>query len=309
MRTQLQLKSSRSDDEVHTLLGKKALYADAPLITTSGDVSVFKPDGTKLCTVLRGSIPTELIDEAFPFMYEMRHHETNNRGAYAGSDRVLMDGLGPNINLGNHYVSIKKDGTTSRTKRAALVRSTSVGFLDRSPRIPYCRQTAYSTQYPEKWGAALPFIQHVSALFQQTIPDRYAAQLHAAKSTHPAFVIPATAFTTITVNNTVAGAFHTDKGDFKPGFGAMVVFRRGHYRGAEFVFPKYGIGADLQHGDIIFFDPHEVHGNIPFHDTKGREAEDYVRISMVFYFRQRMVDCLEPKAEVERAKALRGSLA
>jgi hypothetical protein len=88
----------------------------------------------------------------------------------------------------------------------------------------------------------------------------------------------------------------------------MAVMRRGHYRGAELVFPKYGVGADLQHGDVIFFDPHEVHGNLAFREGIGVEAEDWARISMVMYFRTRMVDCLEPRAELERAKGVRGEV-
>jgi hypothetical protein len=88
----------------------------------------------------------------------------------------------------------------------------------------------------------------------------------------------------------------------------MAVMRRGHYRGAELVFPKYGVGADLQHGDVIFFDPHEVHCNLAFREGIGVEAEDWARISMVMYFRTRMVDCLEPRAELERAKGVRGEV-
>jgi hypothetical protein len=88
----------------------------------------------------------------------------------------------------------------------------------------------------------------------------------------------------------------------------MAVFRRGRYDGAQLVFPKYGVAADLRHGDVVFFDPHEVHGNIPFRDGVGAEGVDWVRISMVFYFRTKMLECLSPEAELERAKRLRGAI-
>ena len=66
-----------------------------------------------------------------------------------------------------------------------------------------------------------------------------------ARRLHPAWVIPGTPFTTATVNNTYAGAIHTDAGDLKAGFGVLVVLREGHYEGCETVFPEYGVGVDL----------------------------------------------------------------
>jgi hypothetical protein len=286
MRAQLQLRNSRSDEEVRVLLGKKARAEDAGICANGGDVSVFKPTGERLLTVLRAAVPDDLIAAAFPVMWEMRKHANDNRGTYTGEERVYKPG--------------------AKTGRVSAIRSVVLGAMDRNPRIPYCRQTALTTQYPEQWGAALPFIQHVAKLFQQTVPDRYAAQLGAATRTHAAYVLPETPFTTVTVNNTVAGAYHTDKGDYAPGFGAMVYFRRGKYNGGELVFPKYGVSYDARHGDVVFFDPHEVHGVVPFRDGEGREGEDWVRLSMVFYFRSRMEECLAPAQELERAKALHG---
>jgi hypothetical protein len=304
VRQQLQARSSLPDTHVKALLGKVPRPDDFSLITRSGDISVFKPDGTRLLTVLRGALDLSLVNGAFPFMWGLRAHTTTNRGNYSGEDRDAA--TKPGITNGKRTRRVKADGTISNTPQAAPVRSVVVGAFDRSPRIPYCRQTAYSTQAPGKWAKALPFIQQVSMLFKETVPDRYASQLGAAQKTHPAYIIPGTNFTTITVNNTVAGAYHTDKGDYPGGFGVIVVMRKGSYGGAELGFPRYGVAADLQHGDIIFFDPHEVHGNTPFRDPIGREGEDFIRISMVFYFRTKMMDCLEPVKEVERAKMTRG---
>lgn len=306
MRPQLHLRSSLSDAETKALLGKKGKRSDAVIIAHE-PVSVFKPNGSRLLTTLRGAIDEKLIDAAWPFMWEMRKYETFNRGSYAGEDAANNDRRSQEKQGGVRYRAVKRDGTVSNTNHAPGVRSAIAGFFDRNPRFPFCRETMFSTKHPEKWAAAFPFIQRVGELFKEVVPERYAAQLEAAQKTHPAYVIPGTPFTTITINNTVAGAYHTDKGDFAPGFGIIVVFRKGTYGGAELVFPKYGVGADLQHGDIIFFDPHEVHGNLPFRDGQGHEGEDWVRISMVFYFRERMLECLEPAQELERAKLVRSS--
>jgi hypothetical protein len=146
-------------------------------------------------------------------------------------------------------------------------------------------------------------------IFRREIPDRYAAQESAANRTHPAYVIPDSPFTTLTINNCVAGAYHTDSGDYEPGFGCIVVFRRGHYDGALLGFPAYGCAADLHHRDVILFDAHEVHGNTPFQNTVGVEGEDWERLSVVFYFREKMTECLAPSDELERAKRLGSNLA
>ena len=305
MRAQLQLRSSLPDEVVRSIVGKRGNPQDAPVLL-AGDASAFKPNGERLLTLVRGAFDRRMLDGAWPFMWGLRKHVSTNRGAYGG-DEALDDGRAK-LRTGTRYLAVKKDGTISKTNHANPVRSVVAGAFDRSPRIPFCRQTAYSTDEPQKWGEALPFIQRVGELFREIVPDRAAAQQEQADRTQPAYVIPRTPFTTITVNNTVAGTYHTDKGDFPKGFGVMAVMRKGHYRGAELVFPKYGVGADLQHGDCIFFDPHEVHGNLAFYEGIGKEAEDWVRISMVFYFRTKMVECLEPKAELERAKNVRGGI-
>lgn len=305
----IQLRSRVPDAVVKTRLGTHAKPSDAQIAVTGDGVTVFKPDGKRLLVLRRGAIRPEVIDAAWKFMYGLRVHLSDNRGVYAGGERMREFAGGDPVHATrSKFQRVKGDGTLSRTNRTIPLRSAVVGFLDRGPRQYFCRQTQISTKYPEEWAAALPFVQEVGALFKEVVPDRYATQLQAAQTTHPAYILPGTPFTTITVNNTVAGAYHTDKGDYGPGFGVMAVFRKGQYSGADFVFPAYGVSCDLQHGDVIFFDPHEVHGNIPFRDGVGSEGEDWIRISMVLYFREHMPECLAPPAELDRARHVRGKL-
>jgi hypothetical protein len=295
----VQLRSSVDEAIVRSRLGTHAKPSDVKLALT-GDASVFKPDGKRLLILRRGAIPTTVIDRAYPFMYALRSQVSRNRGNYAGEDGEPEEKK--HVGAGKRYRMVKEDGTISNTSFAPPVRSAIVGFFTRNPRMPFCRETAYTTAHHKEWGECLPFIQAIGELFREVAPDRYMAQMEAARKTHPAWIIPKTPFTTVTVNNTVSGAYHTDKGDYKAGFGVMAVFRKGTYQGADLVFPKYGVGADLQHGDVIFFDPHEVHGNIPFSGGIGKEAEDWSRISMVFYFREKMLQCGSPQEELARVK-------
>lgn len=304
MNTRLLLRSSVGDKAVKAAIGRRARYEDA-VVYLNGDAGVYKPNGDLLLRVCRGRIDSKKLEAAFAFMYALRNVESFQRGAYAGINQVLKKSDNRNfVHVNGRYRAIKADGTISNTALAGSTRSAVVGGLDRNTRNPFCRQTVYSTQYADKWAQALPFIGAVSEMFREVLPDRFRAQEEAAEKVYPLYRLPGTAFTTITVNNTVAGAYHTDKGDYGPGFGVMAVLRKGTYRGSQLVFPKYGVAADLAHGDVIFFDPHEVHGNIPFHDTVGGEGVDWIRISMVFYFRTKMLNCLSPEAELERAKNL-----
>lgn len=292
----VQLRAEVNERSIQGLVGRHVQASDYSLALTD-NASVFKPNGQRLITLLRSAITHEASEAAYPFFHWLRHAKSANRGAYVGVPRGAESGL--------RKKRRRKDGTLSNTNIAVgePVRSAIVGFFDRYPRIPYCRETALSTEKPEEWGACLPFIQQAAALFQEHVPERYQAQLEAAKKTHPAYVLPGTPFTTVTVNNCVAGGYHRDAGDYGPGFGVIVVLRRGQYRGCDLVFPKYRCAVDLQDRDVILFDPHEVHGNAPFFDQQGEEGKDWERISLVLYFRTKILDCLAPVEELARAKA------
>lgn len=290
----LQLRSRLPDAAVEALVGSQA-RPEHVTFRLERDATLFKPDGARLLTLRRGAISEDAAARAYPFLHALRRHSTRNRGAYSG--------------MGSKKPFLRADGALSKTSQTAEgIPSVVVGFMDRYPRMPFCRECALSARDPEAWGECLPMIQEVAALFEREIPDRARAQLDAAKATHPAYVIPRTPFTTLTVNNTFAGGYHRDAGDFKPGFGVMAVFRRGHYDGGDLVLPAFGVGVDLADRDVIFFDVHEAHGNVPLVRTGGGGGVDEgERISVVFYFREKMTECLSPAEELSRAKA-RGAL-
>jgi hypothetical protein len=282
----LQLRGSADDKAVQSRIGSNATYNDFSVLLTN-DGEIYKANGERLLSIVRAGVSEESAQAAYPFLHGLRSQKTTNRGAFSAQPRWLRK---------------RQDGVISNTNMAEAVRSSVVGYFDRYPRIPYCRETSLTSKNPKEWGACLPLFQEIAKLFEQQVPNRYKAQLEAATKTHPAYVIPKTPFTTITVNNCVAGGYHTDAGDYQPGFGVMLVLRRGIYRGCNLVFPKYRSAVDMQDRDVIFFDPHEVHGNVPFSDQVGVEGEDWERISLVLYFRHKMLDCLSPKEELARAK-------
>lgn len=279
-------------DNADALRGKMLTSEDVTL-KLEGDADVYKPDGTLLCALRRGAIPASLRSDAYPALHELRKYKTDNRGAYAGATRTH---------------AVFDDGTLSKNSRTRtaegkrlMVASAIIGYYDRQGgRFPFCRETMFTAKHVTEWTTIIPMVEHVGQVFKQTIPKRYAIQMARAKEVPKDYMIGNTPYTTLTVNNNVApAATHKDAGDFKEGFGAIAVLRRGHYTGGWLVFPEYRVGVDLQDGDVFFFNSHEFHGVTPM----MKDTEDAERISVVFYMRERMNECLPLKEELARAQS------
>ncbi len=242
-----------------------------------------RPDGTPLCFLIKGAIPME---ELAP-MYQAIHNRitaTNNRGVSSGQTAKPR---------------IKKDGSVSKTSKVDNpVLSSVMGFYDRYPRIPYCRQTSFNQQHPGQFDACLPAIRRVDSVFRDTVPERYEAQKAYALRTSPDFLVPGTTFTTVTLNKNFRTACHRDAGDLKEGFGCMAYMRSGRFYGGELVFPAYRAGLRMETGDLVLFDPHEIHGNTEIRPV----SEKWERLTCVFYYRAKMAYCGSAAQELARAK-------
>lgn len=278
-----------TDEEAKALAG--TLLDDSSydlLLDHEGEVR--RPDGSLLVKLAKKRLSTSSVQRAFNALREAAT-PTNNRGMAAGK---MPDGK-------TRFVRERKDGKPSNTNLAKEVNSGVVGYFDRQQRFPYCRQTAFNMEKPEKFETALPMFQEVDRLFAAEVPDRYAAQKAFIERTHPAYVIHGTAFTTVTVNRNWQTAVHTDAGDLKEGFGVMSAIRAGEeFQGCYLCFPQYRVAVDMRTTDVCFADVHEWHGNTGIKGFPGR----WTRLSMVFYYREKMQHCGSPDEELERAKVL-----
>ncbi len=179
------------------------------------------------------------------------------------------------------------DGSISDTRYAVPVESGIAGYFDRYVRIPYCRKTSFTRDNPKDWEKSIPFLQAVSEQFRLLHPTKWANQKKIADQTTQDFVIPGTVFTTVTVNRTFRTACHRDAGDYMDGFGNITAFENGKYNKAYLCMPKFRVAVDLREGDIMLFDVHEIHGNMPI-ELVDKGAE---RISVVCYYRDKMQEC------------------
>jgi hypothetical protein len=176
----------------------------------------------------------------------------------------------------------------SDTTYANVVNSGIAGWFDRYPRIPYGRATSYTQNHFDKFKLSFPFLQTLDNGFKELLPERHAAQRAAADKIDPAFLVPGTVFTTVTVNKTFRTASHRDAGDFSDGLSNLLVLsNNGNYSGGYLILPEVRIAINIRPGDLLLVNNHEyIHCNTPMvmHDE---EAE---RISLVCYLREKMLE-------------------
>jgi len=267
------------------------------------DADVWKPDGSPLIRFRKGALNGEEVRAGYRNLRGAAKR-SENRGIAAGSptaDRVPTSRRKGFRLLGkNRYTWTKEDGTVSNTVVAVPVNSGVVGFYDRYPRQPYCRETAFNIEHPEKFASALPFINGVDRVFRENHPERWRKQRSACERTSPDFVIGETAFTTITVNRNWQTAVHQDAGDYWDGYGVMASIRAGNFGGYYLVFPRFRVAVDMRTSDVLLADVHEWHGNTPPRNVRGRHE----RFSFVFYYREGMDECGSAAQELERASKL-----
>lgn len=190
-------------------------------------------------------------------------------------------------------IRVSKEWVSS-TNYAKPVFSGVAGWYDRYPRIPYGRATSYTEQNFETFKKAFPFLQSLNKGFKELLPWRWGNQKAEVDKIDPAFVVPGTVFTTLTVNKTFRTAAHYDAGDLSSGLSNLLVLGSGDYTGGYLVFPEYRIAVNVRPGDLLLVNNHEIiHGNTPI-VLNNKKAE---RISVVCYFRENMTKLKSYKYE------------
>lgn len=294
----VQLRSKLRDADVAAMAGARLRREQLTMVTSHGDVDVFKPDGKPLVRVRRRAVPAAIGANVMPVLSHVaRSYPSSNRGAYAGLPRAQRQFADGTRSTQAH--------TMDEHGKRIDVESAVIGFFDRSGgRYPFCRATRFTAQETAKWEQVVPLVHAAASAYKAIAPERYALQMQAMSDVHEAWRITGTPFTTLTVNDNVLGSIHTDKGDYKEGMGVISVHRRGTYTGAILGFPQFGVGVEMFDRDLLLFDSHAWHGVTEF---EQREA-DAERISVVYYMRRRMTDCGSPEQELQRAREYKEDL-
>lgn len=290
--TELRLRSRVAEAAIReTIAGKILDAADFDVLLT-GPTRVWKPEGRPLCIYLPGAIAEHSQEEQiYQVLHSLRNLTSSNRGMASGTRRLRRG---------------TEEQPATRTESMAVA-SAVVGAVDPMGQQRYCRLTAWTGKHLPEWETLRPLLRTVAGHLAEHVPDRYANQAAVAAKTDPAWVVPETPFTTITVNNTYPTGVHTDKGDLDEGFSTIAVLRRGTFTGGQLVFPAYRVAVDMKDGDLILMDAHEWHGNAAITCACGErrngccETCGAERISVVAYYRTKMAACGTPEEEHTRA--------
>lgn len=284
----IKLKPIMTVEQADSMAGVLLKESDCKLLVTY-DADIYDQETGKCIAKFRKNIiPADVQMKAFEALLPAAVTSTN-RGTSAGqrdkdSGRVSKQ-------------NVRSDGMRSKTVEAPPVNSGIVGYFDRSARTPYCRLTAFTAKKFKQFKEAYPIIKFVDIMYSKLMPTEYKRQRKIADQTSQDFVIKGTAFTTVTVNKNWQTAVHQDAGDFKEGFGNLVALRQGTYTGGNFVVVRWGVGFDLQNGDLLLVDVHQWHGNTPILKASPKA----VRLSLVMYYRENMKHCGSIEQELKRA--------
>lgn len=251
-------------------------------VTTEGchvidrSVHVINDKGDFVARFVKSCLPLELQRNARPGLL---------RASGDFSNRASFVGRGWQMNR------IRKDGTLSERRgvpRSILKSLGRTGFLgyfdyrDKETGKVSCRQTSWTLDDFTAFEGAIPLMRHVGEVFRQACPEGYAAQMVEVAKIKAAYRIGALPWSTSTVNINSRASVHTDVGDLKHGTAALTA--DGDFQGSGLVLPRYRLFFDIRPGDILFFNPHEAHGNPPLMGE---------RLSVVYYVRGRLHECTE----------------
>ena len=206
------------------------------------------------------------------------------------------------------YAKEFKEEFISDTTYANSIWSGIAGFYGRYPRIPYGRPTSYTDHHRETFEKCYPFARKLDAEFKRMMPERWARQNEYVKKVDDRFIIGEhTTFTTITVNTTTSTrnarmACHRDAGSLNDGFSNLtVVTKEGKdWTGGYLVAPEVRVAINVRQGDLLLVDNMRViHGNTPIEPPETSE-KDFLRMSLVFYFREDMLKLGSWEYEITR---------
>ena len=250
------------------LLGSFIEAHDIPFIIDH-NADVYDENNQLLLRFRKNALPMKHVKEAYDAIIQYAKLSTTTRGVASGSQEKRA---GHNKHITSNIMGYF-DWWTIRHRHMFK----TIGLKE----PPFkARVTRFTHRYANKWAHVIPLIQDIDAMYKELVPNCYEAQRTKANET--AYVIPETAFSTITTNLDLQMAIHTDKGNMLESFGNLVVIEKGTYEGGYTCYPEYGIGVDVRTGDFLAMDIHRPHGNTPI-IKKEHDAE---RLSIVCYLRQ-----------------------
>lgn len=291
------LKSKKvSDEEAMKMEGQFVdLNFYDEVIDESTDVYIEKDGEIKLLFSLRKAvIPDNISKIAYDsYIKHVRRCKTNSRGKASGMVDIkkLSSNVCEVLDKDRFKSRVRfKNGKISKYKVCNNVKSMIAGFYDKPCRnvrnkniacTTIGRETAFVKNHKDDWLNSVEYIKYIDDLYSKIYPTQYLKQKELIEGCEP-YVIDNTIFSTVTLNYNFRTAVHKDRGDIKDGYSAFTICSKGDWDGFYLGYPQYKLCINVKQGDFVIMNPHEFHGNTEIINSD----KEYERMSMVFYFRE-----------------------
>ena len=248
-------------------------YSGCQIFSESVDLKF--PNGKYLARFRKNMLDLDVCQLGFKQYIDVGLQTSNNRGNAAGRFEKGK----------KTYRTFDSSSTAIFETDSISVNSGIMGYMDSPNWRNPCRQTAFTKSHFEQYQKGLPFIKAIDKCYQELMPLEYDIQKKEVVKSN--YHIEDTVFSTVTVNGNFQTGLHKDSGDFKGGFGNLIITERGKYQGGFTLFPQFGVGFDCRMTDYLAMDVHQWHCNTPI----KKISNDGFRLSFVCYLRQRMHQC------------------
>jgi hypothetical protein len=248
-------------DAADKLVGRFADPSNAdPKLWIDSDTTVIA-DGAIRAVFLRNVIPPYFHKLAFQFWKGVDEPITNRPAATGTQSLHRSTGLDGSLS--------PRRGVNSRVVKVLEEEGAAQGVLGWDAKNG--QKTKMTLEHPERLSGNHGLIELVDRLYAKYAPSVYAIQL-AAVEKNPFRRLWPTAFSNIYIMRQWATAYHKDDNNLPGALTALIAC--GAFTGGELLLPRWQISIALRPGDLLLFDPQQVHGNLPF---KGE------RLSAAFY--------------------------
>src|SRR5277367_368988 len=237
--------------------------------TLAEDFCLRAMDGSVVALFLRGVIPARLHRRAFRSWYpRVKSHVTDRTevlGTVTMSKSTCRDGAPSGFKGVNDEILAS---TPAGTALQATLGCSSKGNV-----------TPMTEKHPDMLEDNRELAELIDHQFKKHLPQFREKALREIKKAPKRCRLLNTAFTSIYLLKSWSSRYHKDSNNLRGVLTALTAL--GDFVGGELVLPRWAIAIALKPGDLLFFDPQQVHGNLPF---KGK------RISAAFYCAQHVPD-------------------
>jgi len=233
------------------------------------DTLALRPDGCPTALLLKGRMDPKLCKTAFDIGWTM-NESLETRASVVGS--AAMPRIKKNGRRGSFAVTpnaVLEELEREHARQGTL--GATAGTRARPAQI-----TELTEKRPELLDQLRSLIERSDQLFEEFLPSFRAVQRAEVKKA-PLLRLWRTAFSSAYFAKALQCAYHRDRENLR---GAMsVLLPLGTFTGGQLVIPRWRIGIAFEPGDLLLFDPGQLHGNLPI---AGK------RVSLVLYCARRI---------------------